>query len=57
MKTAEKPPINWAKVLQGDLKRFALSLSAGHSVAEARRISRTPPPMHYDGQAQQKGAR
>ena len=53
----KKHPIDWAQVIQGDLKRFVMALWAGHSVEEARRISTAPPPTHYDGQAQQKGTK
>jgi len=52
MHKPEAHPINWAAIFQGDLKRFQMSLWAGHSVADARRISMAPPPKHYDGQAQ-----
>lgn len=57
MTEPEKHPIDWAKVIQGDLKRFKLAMDAGHSVEDARRISTAPPPTHYDGQAQQKGTK
>lgn len=51
MHQPEAHPIDWAAIIQGDLKRFQLALMAGHSVEESRRISTNPPPMHYDRQA------
>lgn len=52
MHKPEAHPIDWAAIIQGDLKRFKLALDAGWTVEEARRISTNPPPMHYDRQSQ-----